>query len=237
MILECPACQNRYLVDPRAIGEKGRSVRCAKCKHQWFAAPPTEEQARTAESAVESEQKARAIPKGSSVPAVKTPKTVTPLALKLASIAIFFLLLVSSAIYFQPLITHYAPKVQPLYNMIGMYDTKGIVLAELAYNKEERVIPSKKEAKGGEEVEDAISDIHKLQGYVVNTSDEAKQVPVLQFSFFDKNQNLLKRPRMTEEAELLPGEQREFSREIELSHGSADKIVIEIGNPIELGLR
>lgn len=40
MILTCPSCQNRYVVPDSAIGETGRKVRCASCRHSWFQPGP-----------------------------------------------------------------------------------------------------------------------------------------------------------------------------------------------------
>ncbi len=39
MIIACPACKTRYVVPENAIGDSGRTVRCAKCKHSWFQEP------------------------------------------------------------------------------------------------------------------------------------------------------------------------------------------------------
>src|SRR5271166_4304795 len=40
MIVTCPACATRYLVDPRALGSAGRTVRCANCAQTWHQTPP-----------------------------------------------------------------------------------------------------------------------------------------------------------------------------------------------------
>jgi len=43
MILTCPECKSRYVVNPGALMPKGRTVRCAKCSHSWFENKPDSE--------------------------------------------------------------------------------------------------------------------------------------------------------------------------------------------------
>ncbi|MBY0428995.1 MAG: zinc-ribbon domain-containing protein [Alphaproteobacteria bacterium] len=40
MILSCPSCAAQFNINPQALGEAGRTVRCGKCKHQWHATAP-----------------------------------------------------------------------------------------------------------------------------------------------------------------------------------------------------
>ena len=42
MIVTCPACATRYVVDPVALGAQGRMVRCARCADTWFQSLPDE---------------------------------------------------------------------------------------------------------------------------------------------------------------------------------------------------
>lgn len=43
MILTCPECKSRYVVSPKALMPRGRTVRCAKCSHSWFEAKPADD--------------------------------------------------------------------------------------------------------------------------------------------------------------------------------------------------
>lgn len=40
MILTCPECKSRYVVNPSALLPRGRTVRCAKCSNSWFENKP-----------------------------------------------------------------------------------------------------------------------------------------------------------------------------------------------------
>lgn len=39
MILTCPNCSTRYLLNSSMLGAEGRKVRCANCAHVWFQEP------------------------------------------------------------------------------------------------------------------------------------------------------------------------------------------------------
>lgn len=239
MILECPNCSNRYLVDKRAVGAEGRVVRCAKCKHQWHAMPDepkgeAEKDNATLDVAAAAKVEAphdisleepnpelRPIPSGSSVPALPKVKEKFPWSVAYGAAASLLLFLLLSAIYFRPLIVHSFPQSLPVYNAMGMYDTSGVVMADVAYFKETP----------------GLKDLHKLNGYIVNTTDEPRQLPMLNVELLGNDDIMLRRRRLAEPYVLKPRESKEFTQSVETSPDSVKRIVLEFGNQIELKLR
>ncbi len=87
MIIACPACDTRYAVPDNAIGNEGRTVRCAKCKHSWFAEPDlldlTEsidppDWAKKADDATVAEPEPAPEPSPAPVPSPSPPPTPAP---------------------------------------------------------------------------------------------------------------------------------------------------------------
>jgi predicted Zn finger-like uncharacterized protein len=61
MQIVCPSCTTSYDLAPTALGDTGRSVRCARCRNVWFATP-TAEPVETPVAAVAGDQSASAVP-------------------------------------------------------------------------------------------------------------------------------------------------------------------------------
>lgn len=53
MIVTCPNCSARFMVDASALGPTGRQVRCGRCKESWFQGPAEPEALRLEEAAPE----------------------------------------------------------------------------------------------------------------------------------------------------------------------------------------
>jgi predicted Zn finger-like uncharacterized protein len=75
MIVTCPACSVRYLVDAGALGANGRMVRCARCSHTWHQAAPADARPIVAASDAAAPEAPRP---GESPPAPSTERTPVP---------------------------------------------------------------------------------------------------------------------------------------------------------------
>ncbi len=72
MIVSCPNCSARFVVDAAALGATGRQVRCGRCKETWFQGPAEPESIRIQETVPEFIIRPRT--PGAQLPAVKPPR-------------------------------------------------------------------------------------------------------------------------------------------------------------------
>ena len=225
MILECPSCENRYLVDPRALGAKGRTVRCAKCKYEWYTDPPRQQpdaDVLGAEQAAALQQEVPPIPEGSSVPAVRQEsRPLTGWKWGLAGAALFCF--ICAAVYFHAPILRAAPMLEPVYAAAGIYDSEGVVLAGLEYQR----APS----------DNNLRDTHTFTGNLVNTSTEPRRIPHMIITLLGKDGIKLRRQPVIGDVVLSPGQSQKIDVSLNTSPQSLRHVIIELGNPLDLKLR
>lgn len=154
MILTCPECSARYVVDPKALLPNGRVVRCAKCRHSWKEdapdiditlaadgetnAPkktePAPEQPASDENTEEDEfairrarrnKRPRPLPKGSNLPALQNHKH-GDILWGWYGLGAFVVTLVTSFLIFQTTISEVWPPSQKLYRTLGLNNHGGL---------------------------------------------------------------------------------------------------------------
>lgn len=149
MILTCPECSARYVVDPKALLPNGRMVRCAKCKHSWkeaapasdisvvdeteaestaitekSPAPPTSDHQDTTEDEfairrARRKKRPRPLPKGSNLPALQNHKHGNILW-GWYGLGAFVAIFITGFLIFQTTISNIWPPSQKLYRSLGL---------------------------------------------------------------------------------------------------------------------
>ncbi len=210
MILQCPACNTRYLVPDTSIGAAGRTVRCAKCKHMWQVAGVTQPaMSAVADMVEEINVKPRPIPKGSNLPVAKAPKPSFMLMGGVFSFAVTALTLLL---------------IMMFPSLIGSPPSKGLVLTDVVFNKTEK---------------EGLPPLYEISGKIYNSSDKEITAPILRVSLVDSTGSPMQYWDFGDENKVVKAyESIPFTTgEIEVKFKLARKFVVEIGSPLELALR
>lgn len=224
MILSCPQCQTRYLVDPLALGPAGRTVRCARCHAEWRQHPPEDLPRRVdlapAEAPADGDDgpdrdlvsaippsmrrpsayeaiSARAPGAGPpKLPALpRQPSNVVPLAWMGA--AILVVALVAAALFWrQDLVTRWPPAAR-LYGLVG-------IDVVVPLNLEFRDLRYAREGEGGQAT-------LRVTGQVFNAAPGPRAVPPVVVALLDgADRELTRQTSATRAGELAPGEAAAF---------------------------
>ena len=163
MIISCPSCKTRYLVDPTALGgEEGRSVRCAKCSHIWSEKPPADMPKRV--DILPPETESRLLPPGSNLPVVVERESKGISAGWLGVLLLFVIVVLGGILARDQIVTVWSP-ASKLYSFLGLSITEntllGLQISEVKYEKL---------------LEDGI-EILIVKGKISNLSDVYRVIP------------------------------------------------------------
>ena len=173
MIVTCPNCAAKYKIAEAAIGDKGRMVSCANCRHRWFVGPepveigearePTPEPTATASLAERRRQG-----EGTGIVRRGSRSNALGWLVLLALVAC-----VGALVLARDAIATAWPQIASVYRAVGLSVTvdPGLEIRNVA----------------SAEVDEAGQRVLVVTGEVVNTTDYAKNVPPLHVALLDDN--------------------------------------------------
>jgi predicted Zn finger-like uncharacterized protein len=220
MIVTCPACSTRYLVDPRALGNAGRTVRCANCAETWHQTPPedfprTLDPPRPEVESIVGPPGVGAADGGGRVqlPAVIKPRRPWAAIVSIALLAVVLATVLAAVVAHDRVIAIW-PQSMPLFAMIGLQPSSPTIGLEIGKLNTRR---------GSENGVAALL----IDGEVDNVSGIVRDVPTLTATLRDANDKDLESWGFaTVETRLLPGGVATFHTAIPQPNAAAVKAVV-----------
>lgn len=175
MIVTCPSCANRYLVETERLSAQGRMVRCGNCRHTWYQAPPDEAPPRVEFMPPLGEPRADAYPERRNLPVLHRPRRSWG---KPVAVVLLLMILVGGAgvaVVLRDRIMAAVPQTERLYRHLGFSTDAASGLGLDIRN----ITPS----RGVDNGEPALL----IDGMVLNTGSTLRAVPRLRAILRDAN--------------------------------------------------
>jgi predicted Zn finger-like uncharacterized protein len=164
MIVTCPNCSARFMVDASALGPTGRQVRCGRCKEAWFQGPAEPEALRLEQTVPEFVIRPRT--PGSNLPAIKPPP---PRNLRTFGWLLLVLLLIGALAVAWYNRDTLASRISGLDSLIdGIFGPTALTTTAVLEIPSERISFTRQDA--------ALV----VKGVIVNASDIEREVPPLE---------------------------------------------------------
>ena len=217
MILTCPSCQTRDLIDPEALGAEGRQVRCARCANTWHERPPEDMPKRV--DIIEPIPRPRPIPKGSNLPAVREQRQRGGWAGWAALAAVVAAVVVLGIVGREQIVAAWPPSAK-------LYEMARLPVSRPQPGLELMNVRSSRRLDGGVQV-------LIVQGEVINPSNEARPVPRVRVALRDKSQREIQHTVISPaKARLGAGEKTNFETRFERPPDAATGLIVrfEVGD-------
>ncbi|MGP1397784.1 MAG: DUF3426 domain-containing protein [Inquilinaceae bacterium] len=223
MILTCPSCSTRYVLDSAALGD-GRKVRCVNCSHVWFQTVPEEVAALPPSGPVEK----KPIPPGSNLPARPGRQARRGAAAEWAVLVVLIVGLAAIGYAGRNEVVHLWPPA------VKLYDTLGIPLGDTGMAAADGmggIVPAGLELRDLDFELTSVADgtVLFVRGAVANGSGEERAVPRLRIIMSDEQGAVMESWTFDVGIERLPpGEQAEFETSLRNPDPAIARLQIDV---------
>jgi predicted Zn finger-like uncharacterized protein len=225
MIVTCPVCSTRYLVEARALGATGRLVRCANCAHTWHQAPAEDAPLRIDMAPAAADPFAAPAPRAEprpgrvQLPALRRDRRPPWAGVAWAVLAVVVVALVVLVVMERQSIVALWPPSARLYAMVGL----PVVPPGSGLEIRQPIVPTRETDNG--------VPVLVIKGEVVNTSSVAHEVPKLRVALRDREGHEVQAWTISVSDEpLLPGATAPFRTSVtQPSEAAADIVVTFAG--------
>ena len=226
MIIGCNACNTRYVVDPDALGPRGRMVRCARCEAVWYQEPPPPppppmmgpEAGGLGPPVVAPEPvkiepppaAVRPIPPGSNLPVVIRPRRRRSSGAAWAALLLAAVVVAGFGVFGRDMIVRIWPPAARAYEVVGLpVETLGKGLILQSVRSEMRI-------------DKGVTNLF-VSGEVENIGSSTRRVPALRVTSYDGDRRALQSWRVRVDRDRVePGMHAPFTS---IQNDISDKVV------------
>ncbi len=220
MIVTCPACATRYLVDTQKLGAQGRMVRCGTCHHTWYQAPPEDQPPHVELTGPEPEKRSGTIERGG-LPAIPPKRRRRGAVVALLVLLLILAVAGWGAIFLRDQVMAAFPQTAKIYSRLGLAAGRsesgaGLVLRD--------IVPRRT----------TVNDqpLLVIDGTIVNLSSLTRRLPTLKATLRDANDKPLASWTFSAGAsEIAPGASVPFHTTYAQPMPEATGVVVTLENP------